>query len=874
MNVNPFGLNSIYKNNLPSTNINQSCDLYFGADSGGYDCYQSSVPKKKENLWQKWKKWIIGGTVAVGVGVLGIVGYNKGWFSKAKEAAKTLPKVNKPKNEFETALKALKLENFKTSDGKDIETLLQQNNKIVTEKQFIAVAQKLNEKVRQVTLSNEMKTAAVKILEQLRKNLAEDVKLKGWDKSVEITSVNVLDKVIKKLESGQPLADNSETLSQSSESSLVVEISGSNSDPNNSTTAPKPSLVVPKEIPIVPVVKVDEEKKKENITEEYPTEPIIIYEQDPQKIQEIENKIIALLKLKTDDDDDILINSLEDINNKDYYDIYDMLEKSVFTKIDKDNIDELFNVQTTEKNLKLKALFIETLINDKSKDEIESWCDNFFEIIKDETVLTADNIEYIANVCSSILESKKLKSSNKLKSHVQDCFDIISKQNLLNENNVENIAEAVSLTIENEYLQKAMPKKLQSFVEYLLDTCQNQNLLNKNNVDCIAKILGAAIKDQSLQETMPEKFQSFVEYFFNTCQESEFFNMEPDEDIDEDIDFVDDSSSETYSTSSIRYAAYVLAAAMKNENLQKNIPEKLQNFAEYFFNNCKEPEFINENTFYAISFALEAVLKNTKSSELSNWVSNLFNSYIELDQFLGEKSIERISEILKTSINKKILTFDSIEQLFNEKTKNNPTDKYTLLNKIIDYDYFKSEYPTELKQCMKNLLQTYKDIPSHKLANSDIQAVSEILTISIDKEVLEVNDIKKLLDEETNENNLKFKITVLNSIINSRLKNDKIFEDELNKEYFKDVEINFNSCSINNVYNALKKQIKQKNKTPDASNNVEPKSDNDDFNLEHEDFFPDEPEVITHSNLPPGWNLDCGPCGDDSDDEDSDDIFF
>ena len=140
--------------------------------------------------------------------------------------------------------------------------------------------------------------------------------------------------------------------------------------------------------------------------------------------------------------------------------------------------------------------------------------------------------------------------------------------------------------------------------------------------------------------------------------------------------------------------------------------------------------------------------------------------------------------------------------------------------------------------------------------------------------MLEVNDIKKLLDGETNEDNLKFKITVLNSIINSRLKNDKIFEDELNKEYFKDVEINFNSCSINNVYNALKKQIKQKNKTPDASNNVEPKSDNDDFNLEHEDFFPDEPEVITHSNLPPGWNLDCWPCGDDSDDEDSDDIFF
>ena len=108
MNVNPFGLNSVYTKTNPSTmNANQSCGLHFGAGSGDYDCYQSSVPKKKENFWQKWKKWIIGGTVAVGAGILGIVGYNKGWFGKAKEAVKALPKTepSKPGNDFETALK-------------------------------------------------------------------------------------------------------------------------------------------------------------------------------------------------------------------------------------------------------------------------------------------------------------------------------------------------------------------------------------------------------------------------------------------------------------------------------------------------------------------------------------------------------------------------------------------------------------------------------------------------------------------------------------------------------------------------------------------------------------------------------------------------
>ena len=41
---------------------------------------------------------------------------------------------------------------------------------------------------------------------------------------------------------------------------------------------------------------------------------------------------------------------------------------------------------------------------------------------------------------------------------------------------------------------------------------------------------------------------------------------------------------------------------------------------------------------------------------------------------------------------------------------------------------------------------------------------------------------------------------------------------------------------------------------PAAESQPEPNTEN--LQSPREDFFPDEPEVITHSNLPPGWDID------------------
>ena len=195
MNVNPFGSSSIYTNSTPNTmNANQSCGLRFGASSDDYDYYNSSVPKKKESFWQKWKKVIIGGFVTVGVGILGVVGYNKGWFSKAKNVATSRSSQPKPNN-FETALKTLGLEDLKV-DGKDIKNLLKNDTKTVSQKQFTDVVIAIHGKVE--NSSNEIKIAAVTILEQLRKNLAnKNEKIGNFDLKSEINDIDVLNEILK-----------------------------------------------------------------------------------------------------------------------------------------------------------------------------------------------------------------------------------------------------------------------------------------------------------------------------------------------------------------------------------------------------------------------------------------------------------------------------------------------------------------------------------------------------------------------------------------------------------------------------------------------------------------------------------------------------
>ena len=196
MNVNPFGSSSIHTNSTPSTmNANQSCVLRFGASSDDYDDYQSSVPKKKESFWQKWKNVIIGTFATVGIGILGIVGYNKGWFSKAKNVATSSSPQTKP-NDLNAALQTLGLSDGTIKGGTKIADLLKKTNNVTTD-QFSDVV-KAVKTVLETAKDSSKAAAAVTILEQLRKNLAnKNGKIGNFNPNSKIDNINVLDEILK-----------------------------------------------------------------------------------------------------------------------------------------------------------------------------------------------------------------------------------------------------------------------------------------------------------------------------------------------------------------------------------------------------------------------------------------------------------------------------------------------------------------------------------------------------------------------------------------------------------------------------------------------------------------------------------------------------
>ena len=204
MNINPFGTNNIYTNKKPKTmKGNQSYGLSFGANENvGYDNYQSSAQKKEESFWEKWKNVIIAGTVTVGAVVLGVVGYNKGWFGKIKKwfgktEIKAVKETENPvevvKDEISKHLETLKLGSLEIGDKK-LTDLLKQNNKTVTKEQFDTVVKEIKKKGN---LPDNVKQAAVAVLERLRKNLKENFKINEFDTTQKIRDVNVLDAILK-----------------------------------------------------------------------------------------------------------------------------------------------------------------------------------------------------------------------------------------------------------------------------------------------------------------------------------------------------------------------------------------------------------------------------------------------------------------------------------------------------------------------------------------------------------------------------------------------------------------------------------------------------------------------------------------------------
>ncbi|UKI40375.1 MAG: hypothetical protein L6V95_09240 [Candidatus Melainabacteria bacterium] len=128
-------------------------------------------------------------------------------------------------------------------DGIKIADLLKEPNK-VSARQFTEVVGAIHGKVK--NSSNDRKIAAVTILEQLRKNLAQDATIKGFDKNKEIENVNVLDEII--------------------EASKLVEEKKEEKVEKEETPAEEP---VEEEKPVEPVTDQEKSEFGEKITELY-----------------------------------------------------------------------------------------------------------------------------------------------------------------------------------------------------------------------------------------------------------------------------------------------------------------------------------------------------------------------------------------------------------------------------------------------------------------------------------------------------------------------------------------------------------------------------------------------------------------------------
>ncbi len=219
MIINTLSTNVINTKNMQNKkNVNQSFGSHLGVNSNSsYNNYQVNTIKQKESIWQKRNKFIKNSIVVIGIGILGIVLYNKRRFGKTKNvissnnfsplknnleiSLKTLGNsFATPKNDLETSLKILGLSEETIIGGVKIANLMK-TPESVSKNQFVEVAQKVQEKIKSKALSNELSKAAVIILEQLRKNLQKSVsKIKNFDLNNEIKDINVLSEILKEAE--------------------------------------------------------------------------------------------------------------------------------------------------------------------------------------------------------------------------------------------------------------------------------------------------------------------------------------------------------------------------------------------------------------------------------------------------------------------------------------------------------------------------------------------------------------------------------------------------------------------------------------------------------------------------------------------------
>ena len=170
-----------------------------------YDSFESSSSNKEtKSFWQKWEGVIIGGAGLLCVSILGVIGYNKGWFKKASDKIKdktgeTASKTasNAPKNvlNLETSLKTLKISS-QSFNGHTISDMIKKGN--ISKRELQAVATKLKNIKNKENKENQ--AAIIFILNQLRQRLDDSVQIEGFKKedAKEINGTN-LDKILENI---------------------------------------------------------------------------------------------------------------------------------------------------------------------------------------------------------------------------------------------------------------------------------------------------------------------------------------------------------------------------------------------------------------------------------------------------------------------------------------------------------------------------------------------------------------------------------------------------------------------------------------------------------------------------------------------------
>ncbi len=207
-----------------------------------YDSFESSSNEKTKSFWQKWKGIIIGGAGLLCVSILGVIGYNKGWFKKVGDKIKEIAGKNSSKaasnaqenvQNLETNLKTLNINSNQKFEGRTISEMIKKGN--VKKAELQAVTKELSKK----TKTKENQAAIIFILNQLRQHLSDEIKGFNKDKEISENSENSADKVLETIlseeepKAKEPKAEeskvnNREKTEESKPSAEPVSLSGDN----------------------------------------------------------------------------------------------------------------------------------------------------------------------------------------------------------------------------------------------------------------------------------------------------------------------------------------------------------------------------------------------------------------------------------------------------------------------------------------------------------------------------------------------------------------------------------------------------------------------------------------------------------------------